>query len=136
MRWLALSLLAVSLSTQAWTGSGNDRIAAARDYMRYMKEGGSGSGYNYEEIYWFQGAVAGLSTGFNNKHLLTSICYPQSATTGQIVELAANYLINHPEKREQRLYDLVYEAHTDAFGYQAFESCWRHEEWKAIQGYD
>ena len=118
-----IAVLAVmfSVNSVAWTGTGNDRIEGARAYIRWLN--GDRTVEDYAEVRNWQGTVAGLSSVFAETAYQHSICYPKSATLQQLAEIAANYLIDHPEQRADSLDFLVWSAHLDAFG-KMDESCW------------
>lgn len=117
-----IAVLAVmfSVNAMAWTGNGNKRLEEAREYMR---DAAGGQNINYREVAWWVGTVAGLSSVYNESAYKYSICYPDGATAGQLAEIAAQYVIDHPEKRTSSINLLVWSAHTEAFGLKN-SACW------------
>ena len=120
---IAVMAVLFSVNAGAWTGTGNDRINGARDYIRFLN--GDTTNLDYAEVRNWQGTVAGLSSVFDETAYRHSICYPEKANLQQLAEIAANYLIDHPEDRAMDLNPLVWKSHLDAFGRQSDESCWR-----------
>ena len=118
-----IAVLAVmfSIDAAAYTGTGNDRISEAREYMRSVA---GGADINYLAVGWWIGAVSGLSEAYGLPIYKHQVCYPKGTTTGQLAEIAAGYLIDHPEKRADPFWSIVWESHFAAFGL-ADKNCWR-----------
>ena len=125
---IAVALAAFALNASAWTGNGNDKIDAVRAYLK-VTEAGQGSAKELEGYGWFVGVVAGVSSIYALNTDFTAICYPEEATSGQLAEIAANYIIDHPETRTYSINDLTWLAHNEAFGSQSDKSCWLHDRW-------
>ena len=128
-----LLLLVVSLNTHAWTGTGNENIDGAREFMRFQNENGSGASYDFGEMRHFIGKVEGLSNVFNEPGYKFAVCYPEGTNGGQLFELAANYLIENPSERQKDMLILVWQAHVDAFGKQQWEDCYKHDRWLEVE---
>ena len=125
-----VAVMAVMFSVNAmasWTGTGNERIEDARDYMRFANGDYDGV-KNLANIGWFGGVVTGLSTMYGKPEYEYAVCYPSDATAGQLTEIAGNYIIENPEKRSNDLGFLVWYSHALAFGFQDAADCWRNIE--------
>ena len=125
---IAVALAAFALNASAWTGNGNDKIDAVRAYLK-VTEAGQGSAKELEGYGWFVGVVSGLSSVFAEHSYFSAICYPEGANVEQLADIAAKYIVDHPEKRADSLGLLVLRAHLKAFGLQMVESCGEHDEW-------
>ena len=109
-----------SVNAVAFTGTGNNRLEEAREYMR---DAAGGQNINYQEVAWWVGVVSGLSSVYNENSYAYAICYPDGASSGQLAEIAAQYVIDHPEERTKSINLLVWTAHRDAFGPKN-SACW------------
>jgi hypothetical protein len=125
---IAFALAAFALNATAFTGSGNENIREIRNYLK-ATAAGEGTSTELQDAQWVSGLVAGLSSVFADYRYRLSICYPEKATAGQLAEIAARYIIDHPEERAKSLDVLVHDAHDEAFGLQMAESCWDHDRW-------
>lgn len=76
-----------------------------RFFMRWQN--GDRSAVDYGLINYWQGVIAGLSSVFSEKSYKYNVCYPKQATLGQLAEIAAQYVIDHPEKRADSLNLLI-----------------------------
>ena len=121
---IAVLAVTFSIDTAAFVGTGNDRINDAREYMRSRN---GGTNFDYQAIAFWQGAVGGLASVFGETSYKYNVCYPKESNLGQIAEIAAQFLIDHPEKRAKSLNMLVWESHRIAFGRQD-ENCWMNTE--------
>ena len=128
-----LLLLVASLNTHAFSGTGNENIEFAREFMRYENENGSADTYSFGDIRAFMGKVSGISDGLADPFHKYAICYPKGTNAGQLFELAATYVIENPSERQETLHTLVWKAHFQAFGVQKYEDCWRHDKWLEAQ---
>ena len=122
-----IAVLAVmfSIDAAAFVGTGNDHIDSAREYMRDVA---GGANIKYEAVGYWLGAVSGLSEVYRQEYCEYSVCYPKESNAGQLAEIAARYLIDHPEERAENLGFLVWKSHGSAFGWQDDENCWRNTE--------
>ena len=121
-----IAILAVMFSTDAaaFSGTGNDRIDEAREYMRRVT---GGADINYELVNYWLGVVSGMSQVYSHEGYKYRVCYPKGSNVGQIAEIAARYLIDHPEERAKQLWFLIWQSHSDAFGF-ADKNCWLNTE--------
>ena len=126
-KYLMIILALASLNAQAFTGTGNDRIDEVREYQRYKN---GGDNIDWSDTNWYVGVVTGLISVFNELSYPYSICYPENSTVGQLSEIAANFVIDNPQIREKSLNYLVWESHSNAFGYKSNASCFEHDAWK------
>lgn len=110
---IAVIAAMLSLNAVAFTGSGNDKIEFAREYMRFAN---GGTDINYQYTGYFSGVVAGQSSVQAMDSYKHAICYPEEASVGQLSEIAAKYVIDHPEERAQPLVFLIWVSHFEAFG--------------------
>ena len=71
-----IAILAVMFSTDAaaFSGTGNDRIDEAREYMRRVT---GGADINYELVNYWLGAVSGLSAVYSQPSYEYQVCYPK-----------------------------------------------------------
>ena len=60
---------------------------------------------------------------------LLAVCYPEGARLEQLANVTAKWLDEHPERLHEGARDLIWESHSEAFGLQLNEQCWRHEDW-------
>ena len=121
---IAVALAAFALNASAYSGNGNERIEQVRNYLKAAE-----SGIGNSEWYWFLGVVSGLSDAFADPTHPGAICYPETSNSAQLADIAAKYIVDHPEKRADSLGLLVLRAHLKAFGLQMVESCGEHDEW-------
>ena len=105
-----------------------EKIDAVRDFLK-VNETDEGSTLELQNYHWFLGAVAGLSTVYGQPNYEHAVCYPQESTSGQVAEIAAKYIIDHPEERADRIAFLVWKAHAKAFKFQVAQDCWMHDQW-------
>ncbi|EOV8837800.1 Rap1a/Tai family immunity protein [Cronobacter dublinensis] len=61
------------------------------------------------------GKLRGLAIGVHDVFEGTSVCSPDNATNGQIVDTVVVYVRNHPEKRTENASRLAYEALSTAY---------------------
>ena len=127
---LMLILALVSINAHAFTGTGNDMISNAREYMRWVD---GDSNPSLAEVGLWQGTISGLSSVFYDSSYKYAICYPKNTMSAQLAEIAANYVIEHPEERNKTVTLLTWVSHFEAFGLKSNESCSYHDEWKAAQ---
>jgi hypothetical protein len=129
MRYALLLLLAVSFNASALVGTGNELIDQARAYLRYVENPKSPDVDLAGSAYW-QGLVTGLAEGYGDHSYIGAVCYPEGATAGQLSEMAARYLVDHPEERTKNASILVYSSHVLGFGSMMSPACPQHEMWK------
>ena len=117
-----IAVLAVmfSIDAAAYNGTGNDNIDDAREYVRELN---GGANINYIKINSWLDTVSGMSEIFSLQGYKYQVCYPKGSNVGQLAEIAARYLIDHPEQRALTLWLLVWQSHWVAFG-GADENCW------------
>lgn len=125
---VAFALAAFALNASAFTGNGNETIREIRNYLK-VTAAGEGTSTELQDAQWVSGLVAGLSSVFSEYGYRLSICYPDKATAGQLADIAAKYIIDHPEERAKSLNLLVHDAHYEAFGLRMFPDCWNHDQW-------
>lgn len=111
-RLLAAGFALVALNASAFTPNGNEAVGDARAFLNCT----SASSCDIAPTRYWQGVVAGLSSVYAEEGYILRVCYPKGATLGQLAEIAANYVIEHPEKRTESLNVLVWRAHREAFG--------------------
>ena len=118
---LAIALAAFAMNASAFSGNGNNLAVAARDYTNDNVH------FNW---WWYTGTVAGVADVWSKPFVgALAICYPKGATVGQLSMVTAKYLDEHPERLHEGASELIWESHFDAFGLQANDQCWRHQEW-------
>ena len=121
-----IAVLAVmfSINAAAFVGTGNDRIDAAREYLRDVA---GGANTNLVLVNYWLGVVSGMSEVYSHDSYKYRVCYPIGSNVGQIAEIAARYLVDHPEERAEDFSLLVWMSHIEAFGF-ADKNCWMNTE--------
>ena len=96
-----IAVLAVmfSVNAEAFVGTGNENMEAVRGYQAVNNNGDRGSTKELQDWSIWMGKISGLASVFSEPAYDYAICYPEGATLGQQADIAANYLIEHPEKR-------------------------------------
>jgi hypothetical protein len=122
-----IAVLAVmfSIDAAAFTGTGNDHIDDAREYMRRVA---GGADIDFVAASWWLGAVSGLSEVFSQEYYEHSVCYPEESNAGQLAEIAARFHIDHPEELAESFWFRVCQSHAIAFGFRDDENCWMNTE--------
>jgi hypothetical protein len=128
---IAVLLVIASLNLPAFAADGNHGVMNAREYLTVVANGNKGTAEELQGWNWWTGLVIGLTQAYGSSDYFSAICYPDGATYDQASEIAANYVIAHPEKRTKLVSDLVWEAHFDAFGTKSNSDCWDHDSWAA-----
>ena len=131
---IAVALAAFALNASAFSGNGNDNIESARSYLYIKHNDAYGDSRKVPQSFYWSGVVMGLSDAFSNLNYKNAICYPEGTTAGQLAELAANYLIDNVDQRQQSLNVLVWISQAEAFGFMSDESCWNHDLWLEYNG--
>ena len=106
---LAVVLCALSFNAMADYYGGNN-IAEWSD-ARMKAKAGTADSMDYVNV----GILRGLAIGVHDAFEGTSICSPDQATNGQIVDTVAVYVANHPEKRTENASKLALEALVKAY---------------------
>ena len=129
MRYALLLFLAVSFNASALVGTGNQLIDQARAFLRYAENPNSPNADLIGRAYW-QGLVTGLAEIYSDHSYIGAVCYPEGATANQLSEMAARYLVDHPEERTKNASILVYCSHVEHFGSMMSPACPQHEMWR------
>ncbi len=89
---------------------GGDDIAKWSDALMRVKAN-TAEATDYADV----GKLRGLSIGVHDVFDGSSVCSPNNATNGQIVDTVVLYVRNHPEKRTENASRLAYEALSSAY---------------------
>ncbi|WP_193143507.1 Rap1a/Tai family immunity protein [Enterobacter hormaechei] len=106
---IGVGALIISFDSMADYYGGND-IAKWSD-SRLKAKAGTADNMDYVNVATLRGLVIGVHDAFEG----SSICSPQGATNGQIVDTVTLYVSNHPEKRTDNASLLAYEALSNAY---------------------
>ncbi|EPS5313686.1 TPA: hypothetical protein ODM18_003652 [Escherichia coli] len=110
LRFTALAISAlISFSTHADYYGGDD-IAKWGDALMRVKAN-TAEVTDYADV----GKLRGLSIGVHDVFEGSSVCSPDNATNGQIVDTVVLYVRNHPERRTKNASELAYEALSSAY---------------------
>ncbi|MDA8515620.1 Rap1a/Tai family immunity protein [Citrobacter sp. Igbk 16] len=106
---IAIALSVISFHSMADYYGGND-IAKWSD-SRLKAKAGTADNTDFVNA----GILRGLAIGVHDAFEGSTICSPQQATNGQIVDTVTVYVANHPEKRTENASTLAYEALSKAY---------------------
>ena len=128
--FILLVMFAFSSVAAAFSGTVNVNIAYVKAYKKYAAE-------DVEEFEVrdfmgaaaFLGAVQGMADVYNDLGFSSSICYAQGATSRQLADISAKFILANPEHHAESLSYVVWLSHASVFGLDSDESCWSHEYW-------
>ena len=131
MRYTLMLSMLLAVNAHAYSVTGSRALDSARAYLAFQADNDQDFPVLLEVRYW-QGLVQGASSVFAQPSYKYALCYPEESNLGQTATLAAQHLIENPDRLNEPVEDLIWASHFAAYGFMFDRTCRNESRYREI----